>query len=307
MSRWPSDPRTDTRLPVIRLDTVAPTIQEPRNGDRRNGHRRERDERSPRRSFKDRLDAALVDVSVHRAVAYQDLAEVQFDGHPYAARRGIDRLVKAGLVEEHQAKGPEGEKFRVLTATHLGSRVGRTLAAERGYDPEQETWSGFGRRKDLSHDVAIYRKVHAARVQLEAQGMHIRRIRLDAEMRRAVVRASETARAQYGRVAADEARWRAAAELHLPIGDDGKVAYPDARIEAVTEDGRSGGRVDIDVASDHYGQRAIQAKAAAGFVVGAANARAARNIARAGIGPLGGSGGSGSGGGADRDPASVEL
>ena len=303
MSRWPSDARDDVvRTPIVRSDVR-----------QRTGHRRERDRRRRRRSFRDRLDGALVDVSLHRAVAYKDLAEVQFDGHPYTARRGVNQLLKDGLVQEHTVAGPQGGKFQVLTATKAGAERARSLAAERGYAAGQQAWSGRGREKDLSHDAAIYREARIKRKELEARGVVIsQRIRLDAELRRIVSRRSETARVRAGRAAADEARRRAAEELHLPVTPDGKVLYPDAQLEyeLETEDGRVvSDRAKVEIVSEHYRAGAIQAKAAAGFALGATNGQAARNISRAmgraarALGQNDRSGGRGGG----RDPASVEL
>ena len=118
-----------------------------------------------------------------------------------------------------------------------------------------------------------------------------------------------------GKVAADEERWVAARELQLPIQDNGSVACPDAQIEWERSgdggEGPSSGRVNVEVASEHYRGGHLQAKAAAGFAVFAANGKAGRAMSKAGLGKLaralGRSGGGGGGGGKDRDPASVEI
>ncbi len=284
----------------------------------RTGHRRDAGGSPDRRSFPDRLQGALVDVAVHRAVAYRDLVDAHFDGHPYAGRRGVDRLVRNGHLAEHKVKGPKGGTFTVLTATEGGARAADRLLAQRGYAPGQATWSGLGRQGDLEHDLAIYRAVREARAQLEAQGATVRRVRLDGELRRTVLRRAEKARARGGRAAADAERRRAAEELGLPVLPNGKVLYPDAQIEhARSDDSRAAepGRVNIEVATEHYRGGSIAAKANAGFAIAATNARAARAVAAAGAGGRGRSGfggGKGSdeptgGGSRDRDPASVEL
>ena len=224
---------------------------------------------------------ALADIGAHRVVAYQDVVDVHFDGHPYAARREIDKLKREGLVTEHQAEGPNGGSFTVLAATPKGAREAPDAAAGRGYAEDQHFWSGLGRRADLVHDVAVYRAVLAAREELAAKGITAVRVRLDAELRRAVVRRSEKARARAGREAADAERRRAAAELGLPHTPEGAVAFPDAQLEYAEAGGRDTfGRVNIEVTTEHYHEKTVAAKAAAGFVLHGANGKAGRMIAK---------------------------
>ena len=142
-------------------------------------------------------------------------------------------------------------------------------------------------------------------------GGAVSRIRLDAELRRAVNGRAERARATHGRKAADRERRRVAGDLDLPVRDDGRVLYPDAQIEYAGEDGRDPGRVNIEIVSEHYREGSVAQKALAGFAIYGANnaagravasglARAARSLAK--------SGDSGGGAAGRRDdPASVEL
>ena len=279
----------------------------------RPGHRRDPARRDqPSRPFQDRLDGALVDVGVHRVVAYRDVVDAHFGGHPYTARRGIDKLKRAGLLEERQAKGPQGGTFSVLTTTRGGAKLAQKLAVRRGYAARQQAWSGLGRAADLPHDIAIYRAAADARDRIAERKGVVSRIRLDAELRRTVARRSERVRATHGRAAADRERRRAARDLGLPVRDDGRVLYPDAQLEYSTGDGRDPGRVNIEIATEHYRDSAVAQKALAGFAVYAASSKAAgavssglKKAARA-LARAAGSGGGG-GGGRDPDPASVEL
>ena len=110
---------------------------------RTTGHRREHDARThdpearhrARRSRTERTRDAVADVGLYRAVSYTDLSDQHFDGHPYATRRSVNHMIRAGLIEEHAATGPEGHTFTVLTAT------------ERGRDAAQR---GGGRRRATS-------------------------------------------------------------------------------------------------------------------------------------------------------------
>ena len=52
----------------------------------------------------------------------------------------MNHLVRAGLVEEHDAQGPEGHSFTVLTATDLGR--------EAGHVPERARADGGDRAAD---------------------------------------------------------------------------------------------------------------------------------------------------------------
>ena len=255
---------------------------EPRAGHRREHDAREQDPEArqrPRRSIAARKRAATADVGMYRAVSYRDLSATHFDGHPYATRRAVDQLVRHGLVTEHDAQGPHGGTYRVLTATPDGARAARRAALDAGHAPEQQTWSGLVKPAELSHDTAVYRAATVEQARIEAAGGRVTRVRLDAELKRVVARATETARATGGRRAADEARYTAAQALGLPVQDD-CVRYPDAQLDIEDSEGRTG-RVNVEIASEHYHAAAIAAKAGAGFAIHGSSGRAARNVARA--------------------------
>ena len=86
----------------------------------RSGHRREYDGREPQRTFEARVDGVVRGVGAFRAVALRDLVERQFDGHPYAARRGIGLAERRGWIEQRKARGPKGGEFTVVVATPGG-------------------------------------------------------------------------------------------------------------------------------------------------------------------------------------------
>ena len=247
------------------------------------GHRRELDGRDAqprdRRSRTDRDRDALADVGMYRAVSYTDITDQHYDGHPYAARRAITRMVRAELVTEHEATGPQGNTFKVLTATERGRDAAHRAALEAGHVPEQQTWTGLVKPAELSHDTAVYRAALDERARIEADGGRVVRVRLDAELKSLVATATEQARAARGDRAADEAKAAAAQELGLPM-QDGHVMYPDAQLEIEDADGVSG-RVNVEIASDHYHAAAIVAKAGAGFAMHGSSRSAGQNISRA--------------------------
>ena len=272
----------------------------------RDGHRREhaasRDRGST--SFRERCRGALADIGIYGAVSYRDLAEAHFGGHPYTTRRAVNAWTREGLAKESTAKGPKGRPFKVLTLTRKGAAAIRDLDAGQGLDPGQHIRSAARllQHAQLAHDTAIYRACGRERQRLLERGAAIRRVRLDGELKSAVARKSESARARDGRRAADAERHRAAGELGLPIDAQGRVLYPDAQIEYTDSEGRSG-RVNIEVASGHYRQGSVRAKAAAGFRMHANGPAGARVLRALGCEDHGSS----LRGPAERDPAAIEL
>ena len=272
----------------------------------RDGHRREYDASRDRgsTSFRERCRGALADIGIYGAVSYRDLAEAHFGGHPYTTRRAVNAWTREGLAKESTAKGPKGRSFKVLTLTRKGAAAIRDLDAGQGLDPGQHIRSAARllQHAQLAHDTAIYRACGRERQRLLERGAAIRRVRLDGELKSAVARKSESARARDGRRAADAERHRAAGELGLPIDAQGRVLYPDAQIEYTDAEGRSG-RVNIEVASGHYRQGSVRAKAAAGFRMHANGPAGARVLRALGCEDHGSS----LRGPAERDPAAIEL
>ena len=290
-------------------DTPAPREAQPRT----DGHRREYDareaqprDRSDRRTRATRDRDAIADVGMYRAVAYKDISEQHYDNHPYATRRAVNRMVRDGKLEEHEATGPQGNTFKVLTATERGRDDAYRAAIDAGHVPEQQTWTGLVKPAELSHDTAVYRAALDERARIEADGGRVVRVRLDAELKSLVATATEKARAEGGDRAADTAKAAAAQELGLPM-HDGHVMYPDAQLDIEDSQGM-GGRVNVEIASDHYHAAAIVAKAGAGFSMHGSSRSANQNIGRA-LGRAAAretDSGPGGGSGAGRD-GSVEL
>ena len=250
---------------------------------RTDGHRREYNAREAqprdRRTRATRDRDAIADVGMYRAVSYTDISEQHYDNHPYVTRRAVNRMVRDGLLAEHEATGPQGNTFTVLTATARGRDAAHRAALDAGHVPEQQTWTGLVKPAELSHDTAVYRAALDERARIEADGGRVVRVRLDAELKSLVATATETARAAGGDRAAETAKAAAAQELGLPM-KDGHVMYPDAQLDIEDSDG-IGGRVNVEIASDHYHAAAIVAKAGAGFALHGSSPSASQNIGRA--------------------------
>ena len=69
---------------------------------------------------------------------------------------------------------------------------------------------------ELSHDTAVYRAALDERARIKAAGGRVVRVRIDAELKATVATATETARAEGGDRAADEAKRTAAQALGPP-------------------------------------------------------------------------------------------
>ena len=296
-------PYTYTREPRPTRAPRAPQL-------RTDGHRREYTAREAqprdRRTRATRDRDAIADVGMYRAVSYTDISEQHYDNHPYVTRRAVNRMVRDGLLEEHEATGPQGNTFTVLTATARGRDAAHRAALDAGHVPEQQTWTGLVKPAELSHDTAVYRAALDERARIEADGGRVVRVRLDAELKSLVATATEKARAEGGDRAADTAKAAAAQELGLPM-HDGHVMYPDAQLDIEDSQGM-GGRVNVEIASDHYHAAAIVAKAGAGFSMHGSSRSANQNIGRA-LGRAAAretDSGPGGGTGAGRD-GSVEL
>ena len=86
----------------------------------RSGHRREFDARYPRRSLSDQVEGVVRDVGTFRTVALVDIANRQFDGHPFAARQGIAQAEQQDWIVRQQAQGPTGRPYTLLVARARG-------------------------------------------------------------------------------------------------------------------------------------------------------------------------------------------
>ena len=143
----PRDLATDPRKPATRPRRDPVKERESRQ---RSGHRREYDPRSEHQNFQERIDRAVAEIGIYRSVATRDLAEAHFEGHPYAARRAVERMVRSGHVREHTARGPQGGAYKVLTLTERGVERAERVAREQGLDPEQKAWSGLVKPNELA-------------------------------------------------------------------------------------------------------------------------------------------------------------
>ena len=252
----------------------------------RAGEGRERRERKPGQpgrerplTFQNRSERALADVGIYGLVPFQELADAHFGGRHRAARLAVNGWIREGLAREFAGKDAGGTQYSLFSTTAKGAAVLRDLAGEQGIDPGQRFTHTLRFRRDrLDHDTAIYRAARRERERLALEDARVRRVRLEGEIRGTVTGRGHAARRRLGRRAADAERHAAAADLGLPVDPGGRVLYPDLQIEYVDAAGRTG-RVNVEVASDHYGAQKLGPKVAAGFRIHTSGARAARVLA----------------------------
>ena len=277
-----------------------------RHVDPRTGHRRELGRtRHKGRDMTERTHACLQDVGLYRCASHRDLVEAHFSGNRFAAAKGLERLVRSGAMRQHQARGPNGGTFTIYTLTKPGAALAQRLAVKRGLDPRQRAWAGMVKPREAAHDADVAKACRKEIEALTVQGARLRRILIDAELKGILAKRSETARARQGKEEADRARRKAAGELHLPCDDQGHVQIPDAQIQYVDEAGNPG-RVNVEVASDHYREASVKAKSAGGFSMHGGKGGQAPNT-RTSLSSPGGGGGRRGGGRSSGDPASVEI
>ena len=273
---------------------------------RRSRNRPQRQRPSRRNRTRDRIDfhqrkrQALDDIATYRVVSVRDLVEQRFGGNAFSARKGIDALKDDGLLHEHTVRVKSGKTFQVLFA----SQKGRHKAWGNRKQRNQRYWCGLAKPSEVRHDATVYRASRSEIAKLEKAGSCVKRVRLDYELKSQVSKIAERARAKDGNEAAFLAKIEAAKQMHLSTDEDGKIHYPDARIEYENEQG-SPGRVDVEVTSDNYRSKSLQAKLSSGFKLYANGSASQRRISSA-LGlkePKSGGGGRGS----NRDEELFEL
>ena len=116
----------------------------------RTGSRAEFDPRSGGEDFTSRTERAVAEIGMYRTVAYKDLSEAHFDGHPYATRRAVDRMIQQGDVQEHTAKGPQGGTYKVLTLTGKGVAGPKSRPRTRGLTADRRHGAAWLNRESYS-------------------------------------------------------------------------------------------------------------------------------------------------------------
>ena len=182
-------------------------------------------------------------------------------------RRGLRDLRDKGLLRlERFRQGASSTEVASLTAT--GKRLLERSIDPR--DPGDEEAQRFrarpARRSQLMHDVSVFRSARLEIHDIESKGWRILRVLPDDDLKGLVCRRAD--KAVCAGAEPGSARAKAAESLDLTL-HDGKVVYPDVRIEYERRSGGGSaggvGYVDVEVSTPDYRGPALRAKAAAGF------------------------------------------
>ena len=129
----------------------------------------------------------------------------------------VNHLIRGGLIEEHEATGPEGHTFKVLTATALGrgrraARGGRRRPRPRAADVDRASSSPPSYPMTRPCIAPRWTSGRASRPRAGAST----RVRIDAELKATVATATEKARAEGGDRAAARGEARSRARPRAP-------------------------------------------------------------------------------------------
>ncbi|MGB2713046.1 MAG: hypothetical protein WBC51_02630 [Vicinamibacterales bacterium] len=291
-----SNPRE--REPLDVRDVFTRDLQLPRGTERERVWARDSDVRLRGSEVR-----TLATVGAFRVVPAGDLRDGQ--DRPLDPNRGdLRNLRDQGLVETIPAIG-EDRALVVLTergrdvlernrwstvhrealryeALHQALMEGREVGDERSRPREREVRQEFyagvrsgrvqgfavHRPRELTHDAQVYRAYLKEAERLREQGVSIRRVVLDNELKREYQqflqernRGRSDSDGRPDRTPEEIQRW--ALEHNLPE-QDGHVQFPDARIECEDRDGRLRTE-DLEVETLHYRGGHATAKASSGF------------------------------------------
>jgi DNA-binding MarR family transcriptional regulator len=195
---------------------------------------------------------ALIDLGKFRVIAAEDIAKYLYGDRQDWARQDLRNLAAQGLVRRRTFQGPDASPRVLLTLTRAGEKL---LRANRMVPRGQAIYSGFVKPKEANHDADIYQIYQKEAARIEAQGGKNLRVILDFELKRKLNRDFATL--------GTELRDQIAARHSLRVVD-GKIPIPDLRIEYDTPAGDLG-RVDLELATEHYRPRQLTQKVRAGF------------------------------------------
>jgi hypothetical protein len=203
----------------------------------------------------------LSEVGKFRVVAVKDLAEFAYNGDRSSMENDVRNLVRQGLVAQRGTSVLKKDSRQVLTLTKRDQH----LIRRQGFvSDEQAIYQGFVKPKEAHHDADLYRLYHKAADDIERKGGKVLRVTLDYQLKEKLYRKLGEAQARKDEYMAQR-KQGFARELHLPIMQ-GKVSFPDMRIEYETQDGDRA-RVDLELATGHYHAQHLAEKARAGFAI----------------------------------------
>jgi hypothetical protein len=225
-------------------------------------HTREQDDKSiyEHRGRRYRVNSnqatVLQDVGAFRTVTAKSLCKHLYDNNEDRFRKDLRNLAEQRLLSIQPGSRTNGG---YVSLTRAGKELtGASLRSNRG----QAIYSGIVKKRELRHDAAIYDVYQKEARKITAAGGTPNRIVLDFELKKEVNR--QLAKIHGAPAAEREQQRREIAEAHGLKIVEGKIQFPDVRIEFETRD-QEQSKVDLECVTGHYKARQIEAKKAAGF------------------------------------------
>lgn len=201
----------------------------------------------------------LVDLGRFRMVEQTDLA-VLVGKKERRLQRTFRSLEKQGLLSRRALTSPQGggpRKVAFLT------RTGREVLTAAAGETSQRFYSGFVKKQELAHELAVYRMYQLEAERIRKEGGTVCRVQLDHELKRRAFSFLEKAR--LWKEPEEKIKTVCASVLALTV-DEGKLVFPDLRLEYQTASGERS-HVDLELSTEHYKTSQRAAKARAGFRV----------------------------------------
>jgi len=211
---------------------------------------------------------AMVEIGKFRAVAQEDLIEFFYQGDKARFRPDLENAVRQGLVELKAIPHEETGSRTLFTLTKQGRRFLKEVAAA---PKDQALYHGFVRPREAHHDADLYRLFQKAAEKIERAGGRNLRVILDYELKKRLYHDL----AKLGAERHSSSRKGEVAERHQLQMVRGKIPVPDLRIEYETREGEKA-RIDLELATGHYGRGNLHEKARAGFSIYARGADAVK-------------------------------
>jgi hypothetical protein len=208
----------------------------------------------------------LATIGAFRVVPLDDLRDER--GNPPDRWHGdIEHLRSAGLIRVIAPLDRGDERTTIVALTDRGRQLLETHRARDAESP-QTFYHGLVKPRELAHDSRLYRAYLRTAERLGSRGARVTRVVLDYELKREYQRFLQAG--NRGRSDSDGRPTRStddvrdwANEHQLPL-HEGKVQFPDFRVEHEWPDGRRDIE-DVEITTPHYRGAHAASKAGAGF------------------------------------------
>jgi hypothetical protein len=288
MSRWRShdkDGQPDNALPT-RMEVPQPEERElsrVATGDDQNRqpetHPRDVPAPELRKPYRDRGRIymlrtseiqVMTEVGKFRALSTKDIEEFLYQGVWSRMESDLTSLRKQHLILGREIPQNEGPPRRLVALTKEGRHL---VVSRKNVQEGQSLYHGFTKLREADHDADLYRLYQRGLEKANREGATNIRVILDSELKRILYRDL----ARVGEQGSAEAR-SAVAEKHGLRVVRNTIPVPDLRIEYETASGESG-RLDLELATEHYRFKNIARKVLAGFSI-YARSQEAHNLRR---------------------------